>query len=172
MRPPGSMPLGQIVHLSANIWLSPQCQSGPSSVTFYLQCVLSTAGGLKPIPHFQQRNYLQLFFHPHIDWHTWYATLYWHRYTGKHTSDVRVFFWVTCSIYQQSALINAMKKRLWQGKDISLVAQATCLYKGCKSKWVGNLTRIFYAVALKQILALRSVLPFPPCFYPIVCPFP
>ena len=42
------------------------------------------------------------------------------------------------------------KKMLWQGKDISLVAQATCLYKGCKSKWVGNLTRIFYVVALNK----------------------
>ena len=31
-----------------------------------------------------------------------------------------------------------MKKILRQGKDISLPAQATCFYKGCKSKWVGN----------------------------------
>ena len=31
-----------------------------------------------------------------------------------------------------------MKKILRQGKDISRYAQATCFYRGCKSKWVGN----------------------------------
>ena len=49
------------------------------------------------------------------------------------------FEWPTW--YQQSTLTNAIKEMLRQGRNICLVAQATCFYKGCKSNWVGNLTR-------------------------------
>ena len=138
----------------------------------FAMCTVNRWWPISQFHIFSKETILQLFCFPHIDWHTWCATLHWHRYTGKHTSNVRVPLPLTVflsDLLDTNKALWPMKKVLRQGKVLLLKRLASI--KDAKVSGWETMTRIFYVVGLKQIPALRSVLPFPPCLYPNICYF-